>query len=749
MILTTAMLWCGCSTTRHVPDGSYLLHHIALESDTRAVDASAYSTYVRPNANSKWFSLLKVPLAIYSLSGHDSTQWVNRTLRKLGEAPVIYDSLRTQHTAQTLRAALHNKGFMNARVDVSVEKKRKKASVRYTLHPGSQFYIRSIRHIIDDDTVRRLLQDNSILHGGLREGQPLTITALEDERKRIASFLQDNGYYRFHQDYIIYDADSVAGSPMVDLTLHILPYYTPADTSAHNHPRFRIRNVEHVGVSGGRIHLRRHTIEDNTLIMPGDWYSTSIQHQTYSRFGRLPIIRYTGISYRETPDSLQLDATIQLDTHKPNSISFQPEGTNTAGDLGAAATLTYENRNLFRGGERLNISVRAAFEAITGLEGYQNKDYEEYGIEAQLVFPNLVAPFIPRHVRRRLNAASTVIANYNMQQRPEFHRRVFAATWRYRWNSGKQSLVTPSSAYHGTGQVPGQGLSKTLSCRLDLVDLNYIHMPWISETFKRNYLDSVSNRNVILRYNYEDMLIMKTGFGFTYNTARHALRFNVETGGNMLALSSHMFGSKKNAQGQYKVFNIAYAQYAKADIDYTRALKIDTHNSLILHTALGIAYPYGNSRVLPFEKRYFSGGANSVRGWGVRRLGPGKFKGKDGQIDFINQTGDIKIDVNLEYRTHLFWKINGAAFIDAGNIWILRHYDDQEGGQFRFGTFYKQLAAAYGIGLRFNFDYFVLRFDMGMKAVNPAYEEHRDHYPILHHSMSRDFHFHFAVGLPF
>ena len=175
----------------------------------------------------------------------------------------------------------------------------------------------------------------------------------------------------------------------------------------------------------------------------------------------------------------------------------------------------------------------------------------------------------------------------------------------------------------------------------------------------------------------------------------------------------------------------------------------DHVNSLVMHLDVGVAYPYGNSRVLPFEKRYFSGGANSVRGWSVRGLGPGSFKGSDGAIDFINQTGDMKLDINMEYRTHLFWKFNGAFFVDAGNIWTLREYKEQPGGQFKINEFYKQIAVAYGLGVRLNFDYFILRFDMGMKAIDPAYEEKKDHYPILHHNLKRDFTFHFAVGMPF
>jgi outer membrane protein assembly factor BamA len=274
-------------------------------------------------------------------------------------------------------------------------------------------------------------------------------------------------------------------------------------------------------------------------------------------------------------------------------------------------------------------------------------------------------------------------------------------------------------------------------------------MPWISDTFKAEYLDNTDSRNSILRYNYENLFIMKLGFGYTYNNGRYAIKVSAESAGNLLNLASHMFHFHKNSEEQYTFLDIAYAQYLRGIFDYTRNFVFDYHNQLVFHFGFGIAYPYGNSTILPFEKRFFSGGANSVRGWSVRSLGPGKFIGRDGRIDFINQTGDMKLDLNLEYRASLFWKFGGALFIDAGNIWTLRDYEDQPGGQFKISEFWQQIAVSYGLGIRLNFDYFVVRFDMGMKAVNPAYEDEKDHFPILHPRLSRDFAFHFAVGLPF
>ena len=554
-----------------------------------------------------------------------------------------------------------------------------------------------------------------------------TVEALDNERKRISNLLIDDGYFRFNKDFIHFSADTITGSKDIGVTLHLMNYKANSNAPETPHSRYEIRKINYLSNDSDRIHLRHQVLLNATALKEGSPYSASALQRTYNNFARLQAVKYTNIRFVEAPDSGMLDCNIQISTNKPSTISFQPEGTNTAGDLGAAASLTYTNRNLFRGSEQLSIELRGAYEAITGLEGYQDQNYQEYSIESKLVFPRFVAPLLSKNFRRRQTANTEYSVAWDLQNRPEFHRRVFSMAWRYRWAEPRHHL----------------------NWRFDLLDLNYVYMPWISDTFKRDYLDDADNRNAILRYNYEDIFIMKMGFGLTYSDEVDAFRLNVESSGNLLSAFSKALNFKINSQGQRTFINIAYAQYAKADFDYTHLVRFDDRNVLALHAGIGVAYPYGNSKVLPFEKRYFSGGANSVRGWGVRELGPGGYKGNDGRIDFINQTGDMKLDLNAEYRTPLFWKFEGALFVDAGNIWTLRKYDEQPNGQFKLDKFYKQIAAAYGMGLRLNFDYFILRFDMGMKAINPAYESGDEHWAIIHPKLSRDFAFHFAVGLPF
>ena len=701
LLLTTA-----CSTGKYVQEGEYILDKVAVVSDQSDYNASPLSQYVRQKEKPKLFSLFRNPFS-----------------RK----PVIYDTLQARLSCQDLMTAMQNEGYMNAGVSLYTETKGKKLKATYLLHPGQPFLIGKVNYDIQDEGILQLFHLDQPANQQIKPGMRFTVETLDNERKRIAGLLSDNGYFRFNKDFIHFAADTIMGRKDIALTLQLRKYKPNNNSPEVDHTRYLIRDVLFQSNDSDRIHLRKQVLLNATAIKEGRPYDASALQRTYNNFARLQAVKYTNIKFAEVPDTNLLDCHIQISTNKPSTISFQPEGTNTAGDLGAAASITYTNRNLFHGSEQLSIEFRGAYEAITGLEGYQDQNYTEFSVETKLVFPRFLAPFLSKSFRRRQTASSEWAVSWDFQNRPEFHRRVFSTAWRYRWSEPKHHL----------------------NYRFDLLDLNYVYMPWISSTFKRDYLDNAENRNAILRYNYEDIFIMKTGFTVSYTDGVDAVRANFESAGNLLNGVSKGFGFKTNSQGQHTLFNIAYAQYVKFDFDYTHLFQFDKRNALALHAGLGVAYPYGNSTVLPFEKRYFSGGANSVRGWSVRELGPGKFKGTDGRIDFINQTGDVKLDLNAEYRSSLFWKLQGALFIDAGNIWTLRNYAEQPGGQFKFTEFYKQIAASYGMGLRLNFDYFILRFDVGMKAINPAYESEKEHWSIIHPKLSRDFDFHFAVGLPF
>lgn len=753
-------LLCSCSVQKFIPEDQYLLDEVNISSDTKEVKPSSFISYLRQNPNAKWFNLVKVPMRIYCTSGKDSTVWLNRFLRKIGDAPVIYDENLTRKTQQEIEKAVKNMGYMRAKVSLNKEIKRNKLKLSYQIEAGRPYTINQIAYNINDIQIQELIDKDSI-HSLLYEGMTFDVVTLDSERQRISKLLQGNGYYKFNKDFIVYQADTISNAYSVDLTMKLLPYQKKKEDIPTQHKQYKIRNVNFLADDNimdpdkdmtlydtiqykglnvyyrEKIYLRPNTLATFNYIRPQSLFNEQDVQNTYASFGRLRALKYTNIKFNEITqnDSVMLDANVMMSKGKNQSISFEIEGTNSAGDLGAAASMTFLHRNVFKGSETFTIKVRGAYEAITGLqEGYENGNYKEYGIESSLNFPEFKFPFLSSEFKKKIKATSEVSLKFNSQIRPEFTRTLASAAWSYRWSGRKHSQH-----------------------RFNLLDINYIYVPWKSKTFEE-YLQNLSDRSSILIKSYEDQLIVRTAYSYTYNSAlnkekmsnRHSysLRLNLEESGNLLYLASKTIHTKPKVEKGYVIANIPFAQYIKGDFDYAHNIHIDQRNSLFFHIGIGIAYPYGNSQILPFEKRYFSGGPNSVRGWSVRSLGPGSYKGNEGAMNYINHSGDIKLDLNIEYRTHLFWKFKGAAFVDAGNIWNINEYEGQENGTFRFNRFYKQLAVAYGLGLRLDLDYLILRFDGGMKAINPM-ESDKNKYPFVHPEFGRDFAFHFAVGYPF
>lgn len=758
-ILVLLLLLVSCSVTKFVPDNEYLLNDVKITAETNEAMAQKAQSYVRQHPNAKWFNVLKLPLYTYSLAGSDTTKWVNRFLQKVGEAPVLFNPELAEQTRSNMEQMLRNEGYLHATVDFERKYGRKqRLDAVYHLHEGERYTISSITMETQDSALAKVIAAESKA-SLLRPGMPFSVDKLESERKRITALLKEKGYYRFQKDYITFVADTARHSTNVNITMHISLFRKEQGMEPVPHKIYRFNNVSLVSDAGLRLSdemlkecdsmhysgydlkyrnnmfIRTKKLINNTYIDPGDIYMQSKVDRTYNSFAQLTALRHTTLRMVEHPDTSLLDCYIMFERNKRRSVSFELEGTNTAGDFGAASSITFSDKNLFKGSELLSLRLFGAYEAISGLSGYSEDRYFEYGAELSLrLFGSPFSDLMPRN--NVLITSSTLFSiKYNSQKRPEFERRLLSGAWSYIWSKSPQSTK-----------------------KVDLIDINYIYVPWISDTFKKEYLDNISSRNSILKYNYENLLITKLGYSYSYSSAKSgtsrqqpvifSLRTNVECSGNVLKAANSLFGGHKNSDGQYTFLDIAYAQYVKGDFDFTTYMNFDERNSLVFHFGLGVAYPYGNSTILPFEKRYFSGGANSMRGWSVRGLGPGRYRSSDSNINFINQSGDIKLDCNVELRSHLFWKLHSAIFVDAGNIWTLREYKEQPGGQFDIKRFYNEIAFSYGVGLRFEFDLFVFRLDGAMKAVDPAYSG-SEKYSLINPDFGRDFTLHFAIGYPF
>lgn len=762
-VLTSVVMLslASCSATKFVPDGSYLLDEVKIHTDNKDIKPSSLRMYVRQSPNTKWFSLVKTQLYIYNLSGRDSTKWGNKFLRRIGDAPVIYNAEEAQKAQEEMVKAVQNMGFIGGNIRSYTKVKKKKLKLHYEVTAGKPYIVNSLTYDIHDSQIATYLQGDS-LKSLLRKGMLLDVNVLDAERQRIADCLLRNGYYKFNKDYIGYTADTVSNTYMVDLTLHLNLHKAHVNDSAKAHKQYAINKISFItdydvlessGLSSinindsvhyknfpiyyrDKLYLRPKVLTENLNFASGELYDERRVQQTYSNYGRLSALKYTNIRFVETEvgDSTKLNAYIMLTKSKHKSVTFEVEGTNSAGDLGAAASVSLHNRNLFRGSETFMIKFRGAYEVISGLQpGYTNNNYTEYGVESSINFPNFLFPFLSSDYKRKIRATTELGVQYNYQLRPEFSRTMASASWSYKWTRRQK-----------------------VQHRIDFIDVAFLYLPWKSKKFEEDYINK--GQNHIFRYNYQNRLIIRMGYNYNYNSVggsilnntiasnSYSIRFNIESAGNMMYAISKATNIRKNSDGEYAILGIPYAQYLKGEFDFAKNIRIDYRNSFAFHAGFGIAVPYANAKTIPFEKQYFSGGANSVRGWGVRDLGPGSFAGDE---NLLNQSGDIKFDASIEYRSRLFWKFQGAVFVDAGNIWTIRSYANQPGGVFKFNKFYKQIAVAYGLGLRLDLDFFILRFDGGMKAVNPVYESGKQRYPIAYPKFSRDFAFHFAVGYPF
>ncbi len=756
----------SCSSTKHVPEGQLLLDkvNININDPQSSVEASQLYNYLRQNANHRVLGGLKLQLAFYNLSGKDPNNWFNKWIQRVGTPPVLYDSTLTLASADQLSAALRNRGFMKNSVTyrVNADSAKRKAKVEYDITLGEPYRIRSIDYDIPDESLRDVILADSASFS-VHPGDLLDYNKLEEWRQSITEALRNKGYYAFNKEYITFMADTAANSYDVDLTLNgrdpyrndRMPYYT-------QHAPFYVRNVTYVmsydpvamqngywgmdtvtmrsGVKvfvGEDDYLRTEVLDECNFIEPGSLYSVEAINRTYRALGRLNALKSISIDVRPVGNvdgELMVDAFVLLQPDKSQTISASLEGTNSEGDLGFGIGLDYEHRNIFKGAEVLGAKFKVAYESISGnLGGLINDNYSEYSTELGLTFPKFMFPFLRRSFKRKIQASTAFTVNFDYQARPEYTRVIAGGAWRYQWTERHRRL----------------------SHTITLFDLSFISVP----KFNDEFFDRITNP--LLLYSYQDHLIMRMGYNF-YRTNKAELsvlqmgnfqrnvftiRANAETAGNLLYAMSKISKQQPGEDGSYKSLGIRYSQYIKADADYAFTHNIDRRQSVAFHVGAGIAIPYGNSDVLPFEKRFYSGGANSVRGWGVRTLGPGSYNSNNSLSNFIYQCGDIRFDVNLEYRAKLFWVVELGLFLDAGNIWTIKDYEDQPGGVFKFNKFYEQIAASYGAGIRLDFKYFLVRVDMGMKAHNPA--SGQDHWPLLSPKFKRDSEFHFSVGYPF
>lgn len=773
LTIVLLLLLSACNQLKYVPENEILLDRVVIKTSKDCPSKHELSRYLRQEANGRFLGILGLDLFWYNLSGQDTTKWINRTLKNMGEPPVLYEKSMTSRSISSMKIFMMSKGYYNATVDTISRLKDRKLKLTYFIDGKKPYTIRNYSFKPGEDSVSVLINE-SLANSEVKQGMPLSSEQFDNERTRIVKHLQRHGYYYMNSDFLSFDVDSTIGNQQADVELILKPYSINYQTAQgdslvnKSHPVFRINKVfilldvpvsdlsntknsqinkdtlqsqiidmekyktyqreDFCVIYPDKPFMKPDVLISNCLINPGELYNARDVEKTYARMNSMDIMKYVNIRFvpfeNDTAKENNLDCYILLTPTLKQSFSLEVEGTNTAGDLGVAGNAGVTHRNVFNGAEMLQAKVRGAYEALS--TSFQS-DYTELGGELGLTFPDFKMPLLSNDFKKKVDAKTEFNFSYQNMSRPEFLRTVATAAIRYNWTK---------NTYRHT---------------LDLIDLSYVYMPRVDSTFKAMYLTN----NSYLKYSYEDHFILRTAYSFSYSSVPlgstertyHTLRGSIESAGNSLYAIYSLAGIPED-DGYYKIGNIGFAQYLKGEAEYAKSLVISSRNRFAYRIGLGIAYPYGNSQILPFEKRFFSGGANSVRGWSVRTLGPGTYINRSNGIDFMNQSGDIKLDLGFEYRSSLIGKIESALFADMGNIWTIREYSGQPGGQFDFGTFYKEIAGSVGLGLRIDFGFFLARLDLGMKVYDPSLEG-RDKWRILSINSTDDFALHLAFGYPF
>ena len=756
----------GCSATRKIPDGQHLLNRVDVVVDDGRVSGSSLKDYLSQQPNTRVFGM-KLHMRMYNLPRRtENNNAIGRWLKRIGEPPVLLDTNLVADDAHNVLMYLHSKGYYAATVNSDVRYNGKKANVLYTVHADRPYTVAELSQQIDDPNIDRELKrqaDRSVIE----LGGNFDIDVLQEERERVETALRNRGYFNFSRTLVRFDADTTLGDRQVALRMSIRrpmesdgatgsPFRRYSINQVQIFPRFDpmemmskqvVSNLDTASLNGiDYVYYDDAGIEFDVLerfcrIKPGSMYSTWLTTRTRDRLSTLKMYRYVDINFQEDttraglpPDSGLLNCSMRLTQNVLQMYNIEPVFTSsTSGSVGGEATVTYQHRNLFRGAVVFDARLRGMFETNAdkqnaSLDITRSRWTREYGLSVGFSFPRYMGPFHRRDFIARSNINTQVTASMSYQNRPQFIRTMLSNLYGYTWSS-----------------------SRFVSHVFNPLEINLIRIHDISGDFQARL------QNSILKYIYMDQIVTVSSYGLTFSnrTSRRPnymyLRFNVELSGNLLSAAYKAFGAKRDSvDGTYKMFGIGFSQFVRTDANFTFTQTVNQRNSLAYRAFFGIGIPYGNSKALPFEKRYYAGGANSIRAWQARDVGPGSAYQND---RYPNQSADLRLEFNVEYRFRLVSKLEGALFVDAGNVWSLPHADIPEAETFSFSRFYREMAVGSGLGLRLNLSVLVIRADFGYKIYDPAKnpdEPFKPWIPVQHDfSWSKHVNFNFGIGYPF
>ncbi len=761
----------SCSPTRRLKQGEYLLkkNEIKFEDDIKANPVDILET-VRQKPNRKLLGF--IPFYLWAYNVPDPDKFEERNKKRLekhekrndkraekgkapvpfkpagswwretvGEPPVVFDSTSTIRSEEQIKTYLIKHGWFNAEVQASIHKKGKREkAVTYHITGNQPYHIRRITFNIPDKKLEQLTLESRAQRSNLTEGQQFNIDKLDTERERLNSYFRNRGYFNFNKELIYFDVDSNLSNHQVDLTLGIVPRKVPSAGDPDSllvvpYKRYKVRDIRIVDNPSDRnavvtevdtVQVKEYTVIDqhqlnvkprilgqNILFKPNDYYQIDNVTRTYRRLSSLPIVGGTRIQFIPLSDDIDnrdLNCLITVTPAKKQNFSLEWKGTNRGGFLGIAGSAGYQNKNIFGGAEKLDINISGGVEAqqlLTSSEsGNSSSDVNsnlyfntlEFGPEVAITFPKFLLPIKSDKFAKSADPKTTLRANLSYQRRPDYERTRSFGSIAYGWSETdeKKWMIAP-------------------------LEVSLIKI-FRSEAFDRQ-LEEIGDPFLI--NSFQDHFIVDTRIAYTLNTQTSGSRkrnfwfyhAEVESAGNVLRGLFNLFDAPTDEDGNYEILDINFAQYLKTlhDLRYYRI-----HNpkmSTAYRISGGIGVPFENLNVLPFEKSFFGGGANDIRAWQARTLGPGSYRDPERNFDKI---GDILIEANVEYRFNLIDVLEGALFVDAGNIWTIQADDARPGADFETDRFLSEIAVGAGVGARLNFDFFLIRLDLALQLKDPA-----------------------------
>ena len=693
--ILAGILATGCATQR-LAEGEYRLAGNKIKVVGKQISSSELTSYLAQKPSASFLGI-----------------------RRPGAPLVIHDDSQVQTSADNIENHLEYIGYYGSKVTSEVEYQGKKAYVTYIVTPGKRYTIRSIDFELPQDEEFRQEFETDRPHITIKEGQYLAESTLEAETVRSAEFFRNRGYYGFDKSFYFCEADTLSHDGTAALKMAIRDYPrngSPEDAKPHR--KFTIGDVT---LSYPKeIPIRTYILEELNVLRPGMPYSERAVNATYSRLSNLSVFNSVNVTMNPVSDHV-VDCDINLLNGGVQGFKTNLEASvNSTGLFGISPQLNYFHKNFFHGGELFNLGLKGNFQ-------FKTKDKirsTEFSVSSTLRIPRLIG--LPNSLFRGPNLPHTDLTlGFSYQDRPEY----------------KRTMITTSFGYTGN-------LGRNFYYQFFPFQANIVRLFSVSESFAERLVSDLFLLNA-----YSDHFDMGMGGMLYYTTDPTPIpkrtytygRLSFDLAGNVLSLFNSAMPT--NQIGQHTIWQIPYAQYVRGELQLGQTIRFGggDNQAVAFRFLVGAGYGYGNSTTVPFEKQFYAGGANSMRGWQARALGPGRVQPWTEYFLIPSQTGDFKMEANFEYRFPIVWKLEGALFADAGNVWNLRLAEYMEGSNFSFDT----IAADWGLGLRVNLDFILVRIDLGAKIYEPCRPVGERLIGPDQWLKSGNFALHFGVGYPF